>query len=103
MPPNTVYVGRPTVWGNMFSQWTVEKEWRELDKHGVRYSSAKGWRVRCVEMYRVELLTRQMADPIAFEKWLEPLRGKDLACWCKLEDECHADVLLEFLYDTQCP
>jgi len=22
------------------------------------------------------------------------LRGKDLACWCKLTDPCHADVLL---------
>ena len=25
--------------------------------------------------------------------WLEPLRGKDLVCWCKPE-ACHADVLL---------
>lgn len=23
------------------------------------------------------------------------LRGKDLACWCKLDCACHADVLLE--------
>jgi hypothetical protein len=23
------------------------------------------------------------------------LRGKNLACWCKLGDPCHADVLLE--------
>jgi len=26
---------------------------------------------------------------------LEPLRGKNLACWCKLGEPCHADVLLE--------
>lgn len=25
----------------------------------------------------------------------EELRGKDLACWCKLDAPCHADVLLE--------
>ena len=24
-----------------------------------------------------------------------PLRGKDLVCWCSLDDACHADVLLE--------
>jgi hypothetical protein len=24
-----------------------------------------------------------------------PLRGKDLACWCPLDQPCHADVLLE--------
>jgi len=23
------------------------------------------------------------------------LRGKDLVCWCKLSQECHADLLLE--------
>ncbi len=24
------------------------------------------------------------------------LRGKDLACWCALDQPCHADVLLEW-------
>lgn len=24
------------------------------------------------------------------------LRGKDLVCWCPLEEPCHADVLLEW-------
>jgi hypothetical protein len=32
----------------------------------------------------------------SFERdWLEPLRGKSLACWCQLDQPCHADVLLE--------
>lgn len=26
---------------------------------------------------------------------LEPLRGRNLACWCALDAPCHADVLLE--------
>jgi Domain of unknown function (DUF4326) len=26
---------------------------------------------------------------------VEPLRGKNLACWCRPDEECHADVLLE--------
>lgn len=26
---------------------------------------------------------------------LHELRGKNLACWCRLDDPCHADVLLE--------
>jgi hypothetical protein len=26
---------------------------------------------------------------------LDELRGKDLACWCRLDQPCHADVLLE--------
>jgi protein gp37 len=36
----------------------------------------------------------------ARETWLriaahQELRGKDLACWCPLDQPCHADVLLE--------
>jgi len=27
---------------------------------------------------------------------LEPLRGKDLMCFCPLDQPCHADVLLEY-------
>jgi len=26
---------------------------------------------------------------------LGPLRGHDLACWCRLEQPCHADTLIE--------
>jgi hypothetical protein len=26
---------------------------------------------------------------------LDELRGRDLACWCPLDEPCHADVLLE--------
>jgi hypothetical protein len=25
----------------------------------------------------------------------QTLKGKDLACWCRLDQPCHADVLLE--------
>lgn len=28
-------------------------------------------------------------------RWIKPLVGKNLACWCKLGSPCHADVLLE--------
>ncbi len=29
------------------------------------------------------------------------LRGKNLACWCKLDQPCHADVLLELANDEE--
>jgi hypothetical protein len=37
-----------------------------------------------------------LAEQIAAGE-LDPaeLRGKDLACWCRLDQACHADVLLE--------
>ena len=69
MPPGAVYVGRPTIWGN---PWSVEKYGRD----------------EAVRMYRDEI----MHDlPGA----LTQLRGRDLACWCRLDQVCHADVLIE--------
>lgn len=32
------------------------------------------------------------------QSWLEPLRNADfLACWCRLENRCHVDVILRLL------
>ena len=78
MPPNAVYVGRPTKWGN---PCTVG------EPHP--YDSADGEPLtaqECVDIYRCLYFS---------PKALEELRGKDLACWCRLDQPCHADVLLE--------
>jgi len=75
MPPNTVYVGRPTRWGNP-------------------YSLTDGLsRDECIRNYEVWLTFELVDRP----DLLEPLRDKDLACWCPLNKPCHADVLLKFL------
>ena len=31
------------------------------------------------------------------EDFLDPLKGKNLGCYCELDQLCHADVILEFL------
>jgi hypothetical protein len=36
-----------------------------------------------------------MDDPEWAAVLREKLGGKDLACWCPLDQPCHADVLLE--------
>lgn len=75
MPPNTVYVGRPTIWGNP-------------------YSLADGLsREECVKNYEVWLTFELIDRP----DMLDLLKGKDLACWCPLEKSCHADVILKLL------
>jgi hypothetical protein len=48
-------------------------------------------REEVVTLYR-EWLTEVLVDT---EPRLETLRGHDLACWCRLDQPCHADVLLE--------
>ena len=78
LPANTVYVGRPTVWGNPF---LVGAELIGGEKLTVEKSIA---------------LYRQYAREAFNERDLRAcLRGKNLACWCPLDQPCHADVLLE--------
>jgi hypothetical protein len=36
-----------------------------------------------------------LLHPHALAAIRRELRGKDLACWCKPGEPCHADVLLE--------
>jgi len=84
MPPNTVIVSRPGRWGNPFPV-TV---WVPADV--------------AVSMFRHELgaaMKRRVPESMwnVFDRMaanLHELRGKNLACWCKAGDTCHADVLL---------
>jgi hypothetical protein len=73
-PQGSLYVGRPTPWGNPF---TVEEYGREV----------------CLMKYRIWLQEQLAKQP----NFLEPLRGKNLVCFCKLHEACHADILIEFL------
>jgi len=88
MPDNTVKVVRTTKWGNPFKV------------------GEDGTAAECVDLYRallagftcltcraeMELQTKSRAVVVACR---EELRGKNLACWCRADKPCHADVLLE--------
>jgi hypothetical protein len=78
MPPNTVYVGRPSKWGNPFKQGPDGN----IDTVLFRY---KQW------------LEGELEDR---PHLLDELKGKDLACWCPLDKPCHADVILKFLKEA---
>ena len=78
MPNNTVYVGRPTKWGNP----TYIVPASNLDLYS---------RNSAVEAYKVHL---ERNPQLVADAKIE-LRGKDLACWCPLGHPCHAEVLLE--------
>ncbi|MGI9025750.1 MAG: DUF4326 domain-containing protein [Burkholderiaceae bacterium] len=78
MPPGTRVVARPTAWGNPFRVGDRVEGW------GIVKSRAEA-----VELYR----QRVTAPPPGHS--YEELRGLNLACWCPLDEPCHADVLLE--------
>jgi hypothetical protein len=96
MPGNTVYVGRPTKWGNPFKvgeSWFVPSG----EQFGLVTPSSIG---QCVSLYR-EYAEECMKNPQSWMiKDIHELRGKNLACFCPLDKPCHADVLLELANTT---
>lgn len=83
MPENTVYVGRPTIYGNPYRTADEFREWWQ----GRGHSQSPFWGMFPRQM---DMLMGAM-----FQTEPHPLRGKNLACWCPLDRPCHADVLLE--------
>ena len=84
MPPNTVYVGRPSKYGNDFK--VGDKDLIE-DRPMTAEDAVKYFE------WSLAYAPQEMID-----EWREELRGKDLACWCAEDAEyCHADVLLELV------
>ena len=96
MPDNTVKVDRTTKWGNPFI----------IGKHGTRKE--------CVDQYALLVtshphfsgkvpIDRQRATLDYVQQNLHLLRGHNLACWCPLNEPCHADVLLQLANAPQEP
>lgn len=89
LPPNAVNCARPGPFGNPF------------------VVGRSGTREDVVRWFRMMMAGCRVVDtPVSFEDQdaaqarilarLPALRGKDLACWCRLDGKpCHADILLE--------
>ena len=120
MPENTVAVSRPGPWGNPFDFRRSEYCWAALsfgcrgDRLGRQEASVRAFRDwidpphgrQTMSFKEQPALTgqgKEMALGPAVEAGPAPsresireaLRGKNLACWCALDQPCHADVLLE--------
>ncbi len=107
MPENTVYVGRGTKWGNPFRVGdTLDLNTREplLSKRPARVREHTGGMLTAElarDLYRMFLVYRSSSSTPAVLNmpWAHQARneltGRNLACWCPLDEPCHADVLLE--------
>ena len=91
MPPNTVYVGRPSKWGNPFTGHDAAERYKESVRSGLTVLTVNEWVANGGDKYVLLGLVRRDRD------LLEPLRGKNLACFCPLNKPCHADILLEIV------
>jgi len=95
MPENTVFVGRPTKWGNPYRLGQSANGWFVYGEDGERIGDFQKDKVYAasiaVQLYR-EMIERILAsDPHA----LDELANKKIACWCPIGQPCHRDVLIE--------
>ena len=120
MPEGAVYVGRPTVFGNPFEVFKTDccGFWDVRDENDVTYlvdhnvTHRDGCAPHWAKSYATREAVRLYSDHLTywfgglmkhdapFREAVESLRGHDLACWCPLDQPCHADVLLELANPT---
>lgn len=121
IPEGAVYVGRPSRYGNPYvvgealarvpaldgSEWEPEDRisapgyhhpYMHADGHYTRHVSRLQTRAECVESFRLHLAKWgkiMTGHGATIAQIRDELAGKDLICWCPLDQPCHADVLLE--------
>lgn len=81
MPEGAVYIGRPTVWQNPY---------------GPPNTSALipcASREEAVRLHR-EMVAEECTNMRRVPFYIQELRGKVLACWCREDEPCHGDILL---------
>lgn len=85
LPADTVYVGRPSKWGNPLSvNLAVGRTLEDVLRFYRHY------------IERAIANDRPSADPQYRGLNGDELRGRHLACWCPLDRPCHADILAEW-------
>jgi hypothetical protein len=83
--PDAVIVARPSKWGNPYI--VGQRVFTRRGGHALIKD-----RQMAADLYRRKMTA--FASSYSAEM-IHELRGKDLACWCPLDQPCHADVLLE--------
>lgn len=84
LPPGVRCVTRPGPFGNPFDSVEQFRFLLEI----VLENKPANRSMRCN--------SKQYAGMQVIAKRIGELRGKDLACFCDLDQPCHADVLIEF-------
>lgn len=85
MPDNTIYVGRPSKWGNPFA---IGKE-GPFGRTAIDNEGAVG-------LFEDMLSDSEMIEAAGYPIGdIHELKGKNLACFCPLHKPCHADVIIK--------
>jgi len=78
-PPEAIYIGRPSKWGNPFS-------------HLPGTAEQVSTREEAISKYEEWLLSQ----PELVEEAKRELAGRDLVCWCAPQ-RCHGEVLMKIV------
>lgn len=105
MPDGAVYVGRSSRWGNPYKvvgpiagEYGIERrDTVGVEILDVNFEDKQEAMKFAVDLFKLYAAAKLYSDP----HWLEPLRGYDLACWCGLDEPCHADVLLRLANESE--
>lgn len=99
MPTNTVYVGRPSKWGNKFEVREMKDHtfglFRTGKAHGLYGLKITYYPVKEDAIKQAIHLFEQNLSSSDIQTIREELKGKNLACFCKEGEPCHADILLK--------
>jgi len=85
-PIDTINVARPTKWGNPIN-------WQQFSRPDLTEADKKAIAVRDFEEW-LNYGTWNYPNRQWILDHIHELAGKDLACWCKPDEPCHADVLI---------
>jgi hypothetical protein len=98
MPSGAVVVDRSTKWGNPYhwDQYPTRREQTSLDgePYVTTFSRAQLRRFAVADFENGLLYGKWLTNYPQPEEICAELAGKDLVCWCPLDQPCHADVLL---------
>ncbi len=83
MPAGAIYVGRPTKWGNHI----------KVGDYGKSPQARRTAHWLAVLDFEKSIEWNPEGEAYK-EAARRELRGHDLACFCRLDEPCHADVLL---------
>jgi hypothetical protein len=73
-PAGAVVIARPSKWGNPHKMGLLT-------------------RAQAIAAYKRDLYAGKLKVSVPDVK--RELKGRDIACWCRLEDDCHGDLLLK--------
>lgn len=86
---NNIYIGRNMAF---YVKGAVKSKWAN------NFKVKKFGRDECLKLYKGFIILKIKEDPVNFD--ISSLKGKVLGCFCKENERCHADILIELCNES---